>query len=309
MFIHMVAIIIFFFGLPSFKEKLPDEPQIFTFEMLPASAISNIKDQDTKKKGRVEKQAQKIKQSKPPATKTPSQKLEEQPKDKPEEKKETLVKKEMPAKKMEQEPKEQKPKEQEQKELKTKEQRVKEQNSKEQRPKEQKKVESKPIKKNQTASKKPDKASDPLDTLMKNLEEASDGEMIKSPFRAVDVSDLNDTRFSRGQIFDENSPLSVTEKLIVKRQIEQNWRPPIGAENLEDVRVLLHMQLNEDGSLKELKLIGVHCPTLAAETCQLAVDSAVRAVKKSVPLENLMPERYDVWKEFDLHFDPSFIAQ
>ena len=63
MLLHVVAIVIFYFGLPTFHQKLPDEQQVFTFEMLPASAIPNVKTQNTKKKGRVEKKAKKIKRA------------------------------------------------------------------------------------------------------------------------------------------------------------------------------------------------------------------------------------------------------
>ena len=65
-FLHVVAISVFYLGVPTFRDNLPNEQEVFTFEVLPASAISNIKTQQQKKKGRVEKKAKEIKQSKAP---------------------------------------------------------------------------------------------------------------------------------------------------------------------------------------------------------------------------------------------------
>lgn len=290
-FLHVVAISVFYLGVPTFRDNLPNEQEVFTFEVLPASAISNIKTQQQKKKGRVEKKAKEIKQSKAPTKTPPATKKEDSKTPAKKEKIETPKKienkaKDAPAKKQPQKPKKQEV---------------------------TKKSETKKIEKDtpkKEAPKKVKQQEDPIDSLLKNLEEASVGETSKSQFRAVDVSDLDDSKFSRGQMYDENSPLSVTEKIIIKRQIEANWQPPIGLEDLENMRILLYIKLKEDGSVSDLDIKNVVCPTGSAiSACRVFAESVVRAVKKSNPLENLLPERYDIWKEFELHFDPSQIAQ
>lgn len=286
-FLHVVAIIVFYFGVPSFREKFPDEQEVYTFEMLPASAITNVKTQSQQKKGRVEKNAKEIKQSKPTANTEPVGKKEsEKPKEKKIEKedkpKEKRVVVDAPAKKTPKNPKQNQTKKQD--------------TSKASTSKPKPKVKKKP-------------QQDPMDTLLKNLESASVGETSESQFRAVNVNELDDGKFSKGPMYDENSPLSITEKLIIKKQIESNWQPPIGLENLEDMRILLYMKLNEDGSVSSLDIKNIVCPAATIATCKIFAESVVRAIKKANPLENLSPNRYDIWKEFELNFDPSQIAQ
>ncbi|CAN0605486.1 unnamed protein product, partial [Ectocarpus sp. 12 AP-2014] len=101
----------------------------------------------------------------------------------------------------------------------------------------------------------------------------------------------------------------ITEKLLVKGTIEKNWRPPVGLENLSEVRVLLHMTLEKSGEISNVIVKSIICPLNSDNTCNLTAESAIRAVKQSSPIENLPPERYDVWKEMDLIFNPSHIAQ
>lgn len=286
-FLHVVALIVFYFGVPVFHTELPDQQEIFTFEVLPASAISNVKNQQPKKKGRVEKKAKQIKQSKPAATKSqPAKQDNTKAADKSKVTKEAVaVKKaqDAPAKKAPEKVQEKK------------------------KTPEKKKVEKPAAKPN--VPKKAKQEDNPIDTLLKNLEEASTGDTSKSPFRAVDVNELDDSKFSRGQIYDENSPLSITEKLMIKRQIESHWQPPIGLQELEDMRILLYIKLKEDGSVSELDIKNVICPKSGISTCKIFAESVVRAVKQANPLENLSPQRYDVWKEFELYFDPSQISQ
>ena len=38
---------------------------------------------------------------------------------------------------------------------------------------------------------------------------------------------------------------------------------------------------------------------------QKTAESAVRAVRQASPIENLPTDRYDIWKEFNMLFNPS----
>jgi len=40
--LHLVLVGIFFFGFPSVFEKLPEEQDVMTFEILPTSELSNV---------------------------------------------------------------------------------------------------------------------------------------------------------------------------------------------------------------------------------------------------------------------------
>jgi membrane protein involved in colicin uptake len=46
--LHLIFIGVFIYGLPSIFKKVPDEPDVITFEMLTVSDITNIRDQGVK---------------------------------------------------------------------------------------------------------------------------------------------------------------------------------------------------------------------------------------------------------------------
>lgn len=119
---------------------------------------------------------------------------------------------------------------------------------------------------------------------------------------------INNDFTNHSQVHDQ-SPLSFTEQLVVKELIEKNWRPPMGLAKLSEVRVLLHIELKQNGEIKNIIVNDVICPLDAHSTCKLIEESAVRAINRSSPIVGLPIDRYNVWKEFDLVFDPSFIVQ
>ena len=47
--LHLIFVVIFIYGIPSIFEKLPEENQVITFEMLTVSDIVNVRNQDIKK--------------------------------------------------------------------------------------------------------------------------------------------------------------------------------------------------------------------------------------------------------------------
>lgn len=261
--LHFIIVGLFYFGLPSAFEKLPEEKDVLTFEVVPVSAIANIKTESkSKQKEKIAKKSKQVKKAKPtPKKKTPTPK-------KPVKKDETKKKKEIVPVKNKEKPKKMPPKKEE--------------------------------------TKKQD--DDPMESILKNLEKESKGTEAKTPTKSQEARDLSD-KIARGAEYNEDSPLSITEKLLVKGQIEKNWRPPVGLEKLDEVRVLLHMSLEKNGEIKDIIVKQIICPLSSDNTCKLTAESAIRAVRQSSPIENLPADRYDIWKEFDLIFDPSQIAQ
>ena len=148
----------------------------------------------------------------------------------------------------------------------------------------------------------------PIESILKNLEKESKGKASKTQTKSHEAKEQSN-KTARSTEYNEYSPLSITEKLLVKGQVEKNWRPPVGLERLADVRVLVHMTFEKNGEIKEVTIKDIICPLNSENTCKLTVESAIRAVRQSSPIENLPLDRYDIWKEFDLIFDPSNIAQ
>ncbi len=292
--LHLVLLGVFFFGFPSVFKKLPEEQDVMTFEILPTSELSNIKNENIVAKKAIEPEKSKEVKKSDTAKKQDPTPVETKPEGKKEPVKE-----------------EEKPKDAEK--IPEKEPIKKEEKKKEPEKKVEPKIEPKPEPKKETSKPKTKpkiapKEEDNIDSILKNLEEESVGTDSKV-LKKSNAEQMEGTKKTRGMEYNEDSPLSITEKSLVKSQIEKNWRPPIGNQNLRDVRVMLHMKLETDGTINNVTVIKIICPSNSEALCKLTAESAVRAVKQASPIENLPVDRYDVWKEFNLLFDPSLMDQ
>ncbi|WP_375331761.1 cell envelope integrity protein TolA [Candidatus Tisiphia endosymbiont of Temnostethus pusillus] len=296
--LHLLIIYFFLFGLPSLFKKSPEE-QVIVFEMLPINTKSNIPNKTKQPEKAIENQdAKKVEQSKPDDTE------EKRPLEKPLEK---LLEEKKPV--------DTKPIE-EKKPIEDKLP-IEEKKIIDKKPIEEKKpIETKPIEKKKPAEeKKPVETKKPLekkkkipnksdlDSLLKNLEQSSEGSSAKSNKQARSKEN-KETQESKGP-YDDTLPLSISEISLIKQQIERVWSKPIGIQNLEQLRVTLYIALNQDGSVKEVKVKETICPNITKIACDALSDSAMRAVWQASPINNLDPQRYNSWKEFNFLFDPS----
>ena len=99
--------------------------------------------------------------------------------------------------------------------------------------------------------------------------------------------------------------LTVSEVDAVRRQFEKCWNVPIGARNPEELVVEIKVRVNRDRSVLDAKIVDQ--ARMASDTFFRAMaESALRAVKspKCSPLR-LPADKYDVWKEMTVVFDPS----
>ncbi|WP_425361160.1 energy transducer TonB [Candidatus Tisiphia endosymbiont of Stenodema calcarata] len=283
--LHLLIIYFFLFGLPSLFKKSPEE-QVIVFEMLPINSKSNVPNKIKQSEKAIENQdTKKVEQSKPDDTE------EKKPLEKPLEK---LLEKLLEEKK----PLEDK--------LPIEEKKVIDKKPVETKPIEEKKPieDKKPVETKKPLEKKkkiPNKSD--LDSLLKNLEQSSEGSSAKSNKQARSKEN-KETQESKGP-YDETLPLSISEISLIKQQIERVWSKPIGIQNLEQLRVTLYIALNQDGSVKEVKVKETICPNITKIACDALSDSAMRAVWQASPINNLDPKRYNSWKEFNFLFDPS----
>ncbi|WP_341750424.1 energy transducer TonB [Candidatus Tisiphia endosymbiont of Sialis lutaria] len=290
MALHLLIIYFFLFGMPSLFKKLPEE-QVIVFEMLPISNQSNVPNKTKQPEKAIENQdAKKVEQSKPDYVeeKKPVEKAVEEKKiveEKPVEEKKSI---------------EEKPIIEEEKPLEEKPIIEKKKAIEEKKPTEVKKPTEakKPIEKKKKIPNKSD-----LDSLLKNLEQSSEGSNAKSNKQAR-AKENKETQESKGS-YDDTLALSISEISLIKQQIERLWSKPIGIQNLEQLRVILYIALNKDGSVKEVKVKETICPNITKTACDALSDSAMRAVWQASPINNLDPQRYDSWKEFNFLFNPS----
>ncbi len=142
-----------------------------------------------------------------------------------------------------------------------------------------------------------------LDKLLKNLEQSSEGKNPQSN-KYARTQKTGDKFESKGP-FDEEEVISITEANMIKQQIERNWNINITSSDLHDARITLFISLNQDGVVANVKLVNKKCGALSDNICQTLADSAQRAVWQSSPIQHLDPKRYNLWKEFNMLFDPS----
>ncbi|WP_341754778.1 cell envelope integrity protein TolA [Candidatus Tisiphia endosymbiont of Dioctria rufipes] len=314
--LHLLIIYFFLFGLPSLFKKPPEE-QVIVFEMLPINSKSNVPNKIKQSEKAIENQdTKKVEQSKPDDTE--EKKPLEKPLEKLLEEKKPLEDK-LPIKEekvIDKKPiEEKKPLEDK---LPIKEEKVIDKKPIEEKkpledklPIEKKKVidtkpveEKKPVNTKKPLEKKkkiPNKSD--LDSLLKNLEQSPEGSSAKSNKQAISKEN-KETQESKGP-YDETLPLSISEISLIKQQIERVWNKPIGIQNLEQLRVTLYIALNQDGSVKEVKVKETICPNITKIACDALSNSAMRAVWQASPINNLDPQRYNSWKEFNFLFDPS----
>ena len=97
--------------------------------------------------------------------------------------------------------------------------------------------------------------------------------------------------------------LSKDEKTLIKHQIENKWIPVVG--DFENIKVTISLELEIDGAVTKAEITRLTCPPRAEEMCRLVAETTKNAAKNASPIKNLQPDRYDIWKNFDLEFDPS----
>lgn len=163
------------------------------------------------------------------------------------------------------------------------------------------KKEPEPQQKEKAKDKKKQNTSD-LESLLKNLEKSSKGNNNKSNKR--NNSNGDNEAESKGS-FNEDMPLSISEKALIKQQIEKNWQIPIGTQGIDQIKIVVYIALNKDGSVAEVKVTDKMCTGIPSAVCELFVDSCTRAVWQSSPIQNLPEPRYNTWKAFNFLFDPT----
>ena len=70
-----------------------------------------------------------------------------------------------------------------------------------------------------------------------------------------------------------------------------------------EILITLSIAIKIDGTVEQVKLVDSRCPPEMGG-CRAAIDSAIRAVWQSSPLQNLSSARYNNWKAFQISFDP-----
>ena len=101
--------------------------------------------------------------------------------------------------------------------------------------------------------------------------------------------------------------LSISEIGAIKRQIERCWFVPaaIGAKDVGDMLVQIHIRLNPDGTLRKSQIVDRFLFETNAAYKAVA-ESALRAVRNPQCNKFKLPlQKYNIWKDIVLRFNPS----
>jgi hypothetical protein len=95
--------------------------------------------------------------------------------------------------------------------------------------------------------------------------------------------------------------LSMSEIDALRRQIAQCWNPPVGVLEAGRLVVRIGLELNQDGSLSGPPHV---LSSSSDPVFNVAAEAAMRAVNRCQPY-SLPAEKYDVWRQIHVNFDPS----
>lgn len=101
---------------------------------------------------------------------------------------------------------------------------------------------------------------------------------------------------------DGSSVMSLGAIDEVRNRISPCWTPLTELPNAARVAVEIRVFLNRDGSVQKVQVQNPE--RLKDPNYRMAAEAAVRAVRQCSPLP-LPPDKYEVWREMVLHFDPS----
>lgn len=97
-----------------------------------------------------------------------------------------------------------------------------------------------------------------------------------------------------------NVKMTADELDALRSKLAQCWSPPLGWTDPAQVRVILMINLNQDGSVAGTPDV-IEAPQ--GQYADTAPESALRAVRRCAPY-NLPADKYDAWKQVKVTFDP-----
>ena len=157
---------------------------------------------------------------------------------------------------------------------------------------------------------KKEKFNNEFDSLLKNLEKASEGEDNKAKNRKLIAKKQEDPfTASEGETeLDESKNLSLSEKDSIKVALMKAWNTPIAAAAKKNMRVVFEINLDIDGSVKNIKLLTHVCDSsIEQNLCRAFLYSSERAILTAAPFDWLPLERYYSWKKITFSFTPEGI--
>lgn len=162
-------------------------------------------------------------------------------------------------------------------------------------PKKEAPVKKKEEKKDQKKDeKKPDKKPEDKTDQQKNFDA-----LLKS----IEKMQEPQKRDASTQNFDPTAPLSISDIDAIRQQVSRHWSVPAGARDAQNMQVTLQIQILPDGTVTKVDIVD-QSRYGGDPFWRASADSAVRAVFAASPFQGLPTDKYDVWKNLEVVFDP-----
>lgn len=124
--------------------------------------------------------------------------------------------------------------------------------------------------------------------------------------KATDDTTQEENKTKSDAPYDPTKPLSISQIDMIRGQFVKCWTVPAGAMNAETLISRVNVKLSQDGTVTAVALVSDQMGRYRSDPFfKAAADSAMRAVWKCSPLQNLPPDNYGAWKDLELSFDPS----
>ncbi len=151
---------------------------------------------------------------------------------------------------------------------------------------------------------KPASPPDPFASLLKSFEEAArDAPTLEARTPEANAAETPPVTAPAVSLSDE--PLSLSVLDAIRRQVEDNWSLPAGATDAADLEVEIEIVLLPDGRVRSARIVDTARLNQAGEEFfRSMAESAIRAVRRASPLQNLPPEKYEQWREITFTFRP-----
>lgn len=141
-----------------------------------------------------------------------------------------------------------------------------------------------------------------FEAILKSLQEQANEKPKKE---AKDEKTTKENKTRSDKPYDPALALSITEKDAIRGQFVKCWRMPAGAKDAEGLAARVRVSVSPSGEVTEVRLATNQLARYRSdEFFRAAADSAIRAVWKCSPLQNLPPDKYETWQDMELNFDP-----
>jgi outer membrane biosynthesis protein TonB len=145
---------------------------------------------------------------------------------------------------------------------------------------------------------KPEFNAEEMQALLNKIDEAN-----KAPPKPSEI-DGQPRRAAFDSMSGSDERLAADLVDALRRRIESCWTLPAGARNAEELQIRLQFALNPDGMLSDYPMV---LNASAHPAFDASARSAQSAVKMCEPYNFLPVEKYDLWRDIILTFDPSRI--